>query len=59
MNNSSLLTADRMTHLKIVVDGADLRDLGLRRRYRRPHDRWATGAGACEATDPVIKAASR
>jgi hypothetical protein len=57
MNNSSLLTADRMTHLKIVVValvGATLvAGIGVASRFT---DHGMTGTGRLEATTPIVKA---
>ncbi len=58
MNNSSLLTADRMTHLKIVVValvGATLvAGIGVASRFS---DSGVMGNnGRLEATTPVVKA---
>jgi hypothetical protein len=57
MNNSSLLTADRMTHLKIVVValvGATLvAGIGVASRFT---DHSMTGTGRLEVTSPVVKA---
>ena len=56
MNNSSLLTADRMTHLKDRGACAGLRDARRRRRRCLPrHRQRRPGYGRMEAT--VVKAA--
>ena len=58
MNNSSLLTADRMTHLKIVVMALVCATLvagvGIAARVT---DGTTGIGGRLEATGPVIKAA--
>jgi hypothetical protein len=43
MNNSSLLTADRATHLKVVVLSLCLCDRGRHRRHREPDRREQAG----------------
>ena len=57
MNNSSLFTADRMTHLKIVVMALVCATLvagaGIAARVT---DRTTGMSGRLEATGPVIKA---
>jgi hypothetical protein len=58
MNNSSLLTADRMTHLKIVVVSLVFATLvaGMSIAARVTDGKMMGFAGSLEAAGPVIKA---